>query len=118
MLSKKYFCVLVLLMMLCVFASGGCGGGGGGSDNSFSDGNGNNNNNNNNNDNGSDNNVNWNDFPVEISGTWTIESGQAVLSLDNDSVTLTYAPGRIGELGIEITKNDNIITVIMQAYIL
>ena len=48
-----------------------------------------------------------NEPPVEISGTWTIESGRAVVSNDDDTIKLTYVPGRIGEVGVEITKNDN-----------
>ena len=75
-------------------------------DNNNNNGNGDNQNDNNN-DNGNDNHNNNNGSPVAINGTWEIVSGHAVVSDDKSNLSLTYKPGRIGEIGIEMRSNGN-----------
>lgn len=78
------------------FISGGCGGGssgGSGSGNSQ----GNNGNGNSNGNNGGQ--------SGEINGTWEIVSGRGTLSGAGQTFHLTYVPGKIGAIGVEVSPN-------------
>ena len=69
----------------------------------------NDNNNDNNNDNGNDNQNNNNGSPVAINGTWEIVSGSGVSSStlgQKEGIShYTYIPGRIGAIGVEVSRN-------------
>ena len=94
--ERKFFSfLLVLAMLFAVIVSGGCGGGGWNVPGGDTGG-----------DNGGNNSPTT---PAVISGTWRIDSGYIIASDDEGKhlYTATYKPGRVNELGIEITKNNS-----------
>lgn len=101
--NLRSLCVFILVLILFALFSGGCGGGDSTESVSQDDSgwdiapieHDNNENKQNNND----------ATPVTINGIWEIISGHAVISDDKQSLSLTYKPGRIGEVGIEMSYN-------------
>ena len=92
-LKKNGLCKIFLVILFLAFISGGCGGGSSGSGGNSQGNNGNGNSNGNN-----------GGQSGEINGTWEIVSGHGTTM--SGTSHWTYAPGRIGEIGIEVSKNN------------
>ena len=118
--KRKYLCCFLVVIMFCVFASGGCNNPFDDDDDSPSsnqtttDTNENTQNDNNENpkqvenENQNQKEENENDEAAEISGTWEIVSGYLILSNDTQVRKAVYVPGKIGNIGIAVTKNEGV----------
>ena len=95
-LRKNGLFKILMVILFMAFVSGGCGGGSSGGSGGNSQGNNGNGNSNGNNGGQSG----------EINGTWEIVSGHGTTMSDGWTINWTYAPGRIGEIGIEVSKNN------------
>ena len=90
-LKKNGLCKILLVILFLAFISGGCGGGSSGSGGNSQSYNGNGNN---------------GGQSGEINGTWVIVSGHGEGTSNGRTIHYTYAPGRVGEIDIEISKNN------------
>ena len=105
--SRKFiYCLIVLFMLFAMIVSGGCGGGSSGGWNMPGGDTGGDNGGNTGGGNGGNNSPTT---PAVINGTWRIDSGYIIASDDEGKhlYTVIYKPGRVNELGIEITKNNS-----------
>jgi|GEM_PF-5731275 len=93
-LKKNGLCKILLVILFLAFISGGCGGGSSGSGGNSQGYNGNGNGNGNN-----------GGQSGEINGTWEIVSGHGTLSGAGQTFHLTYVPGKIGAIGVEVSPN-------------
>ncbi len=91
---KNGLCKILLVILFLAFISGGCGGGSSGSGGNSQGYNGNGN---------SDGNDGGQSG--KINGTWEIVSGRGTLSGAGQTFHLTYVPGKIGAIGVEVSPN-------------